>query len=210
MGTLPQWGTVLVSLFQDGSEQAALKTQLNAANQKMQQIINAIPGGVAVYKVTDKLETVYFSDGVPALSGYTSQEYLSLIHIWADIYNSDLIDFLTRILKKYELQPSRLHLEITESAYTENPGQIIATVEQLRTLGFVIEMDDFGSGYSSLNMLNQLPLDILKLDMKFIQNETAKPVSYTHLPRDRDQRGRLRRPARVPEINPYPASASSD
>ena len=66
----------------------------------------------------------------------------------ADIYNSDLIDFLTRILKKYELQPSRLHLEITESAYTENPGQIIATVEQLRTLGFVIEMDDFGSGYS--------------------------------------------------------------
>ena len=75
MGTLPQWGTVLVSLFQDGSEQAALKTQLNAANQKMQQIINAIPGGVAVYKVTDKLETVYFSDGVPALSGYTSQEY---------------------------------------------------------------------------------------------------------------------------------------
>lgn len=75
MGTLPQWGTVLVSLFQDGSEQAALKTQLNTANQKMQQIINAIPGGVAVYKVTDKLETVYFSDGVPALSGYTSQEY---------------------------------------------------------------------------------------------------------------------------------------
>lgn len=95
----------------------------------------------------------------------------------ADIYNSDLIDFLTRILKKYELQPSRLHLEITESAYTENPGQIIATVEQLRTLGFVIEMDDFGSGYSSLNMLNQLPLDILKLDMKFIQNETAKPTN---------------------------------
>lgn len=95
----------------------------------------------------------------------------------ADIYNSDLIDFLTRILKKYELQPSRLHLEITESAYTENPGQIIATVEQLRTLGFVIEMDDFGSGYSSLNMLNQLSLDILKLDMKFIQNETAKPTN---------------------------------
>lgn len=88
-----------------------------------------------------------------------------------------MIDFLTRILKKYELQPSRLHLEITESAYTENPGQIIATVEQLRTLGFVIEMDDFGSGYSSLNMLNQLPLDILKLDMKFIQNETAKPTN---------------------------------
>lgn len=49
-------------------------------------------------------------------------------------------------------------------------------VQHLRELDFVIEMDDFGGGYSSLNMLNQMPLDILKLDMKFIQNETAKPV----------------------------------
>ncbi len=44
-------------------------------------------------------------------------------------------------------------------------------------MGFLIEMDDFGSGYSSLNMLNQLPLDILKLDMQFIRSETAKPKS---------------------------------
>ena len=49
-------------------------------------------------------------------------------------------------------------------------------VEQLRRRGFIIEMDDFGSGYSSLNMLNQMKLDILKLDMKFIQSETAKPI----------------------------------
>jgi predicted signal transduction protein with EAL and GGDEF domain len=44
-------------------------------------------------------------------------------------------------------------------------------------MGFIIEMDDFGSGYSSLNMLNEMPIDILKLDMKFIQSETAKPTS---------------------------------
>ena len=81
-----------------------------------------------------------------------------------------------RTVEKYGVSPSELHLEITESAYTENPGQIISTVNQLRKLGFVIEMDDFGSGYSSLNMLNQMKLDILKLDMKFIQSETAKPV----------------------------------
>lgn len=49
-------------------------------------------------------------------------------------------------------------------------------VNQLREQGFIIEMDDFGSGYSSLNMLNQMPIDILKLDMKFIQSETAKPL----------------------------------
>lgn len=95
----------------------------------------------------------------------------------ADIYNADLADTLTHIVTRHQLPPSRLHLEITESAYTENPSQIIQTVGQLRKLGFVVEMDDFGSGYSSLNMLNQMPLDILKLDMKFIQSETAKPMN---------------------------------
>jgi len=94
----------------------------------------------------------------------------------ADIYNAELADVLTNLVGKYGLASSRLHLEITESAYTENPKQIIDTVTHLRELGFVIEMDDFGSGYSSLNMINQMPLDVLKLDMKFIQNETAKPV----------------------------------
>lgn len=95
----------------------------------------------------------------------------------ADIYNVDLADILIKTINKYNLSPARLHLEITESAYTEDPRQIIDTVGHLRELGFIIEMDDFGSGYSSLNMLNEMPIDILKLDMKFIQNETAKPNS---------------------------------
>lgn len=95
----------------------------------------------------------------------------------ADIYNADLTNILMDILGKYNLKPERLHLEITESAYTEDPKQIIDTVGSLRKLGFVIEMDDFGSGYSSLNMLNQMSLDILKLDMKFIQSETSKSVN---------------------------------
>jgi len=95
----------------------------------------------------------------------------------ADVYHLDLIDTLTGLTEKYGVSPSRLHLEITESAYTEDPGQIVRTVSRLRELGFVIEMDDFGSGYSSLNMLDKMPLDILKLDMKFIQEETARPLS---------------------------------
>ena len=94
----------------------------------------------------------------------------------ADIYHADIADIMVRTVSKYGLTPSRLHLEITESAYTEDPGQIIETVSHLRELGFVIEMDDFGSGYSSLNMLNQMPIDILKLDMTFIRSETAKPA----------------------------------
>lgn len=95
----------------------------------------------------------------------------------ADVYQMDLADALTTLVNRYGLSRSNLHLEITESAYTENPEQIIETVENLRKLGFVIEMDDFGSGYSSLNMLNRMPLDILKLDMQFIQNETTKAGS---------------------------------
>lgn len=93
----------------------------------------------------------------------------------ADIYNVNLPDILTDIIGQYDIPPARLHLELTESAYTENPSQIIQNVSRLRELGFLFEMDDFGSGYSSLNMLNSLPIDVLKLDMEFIRNETAKP-----------------------------------
>lgn len=95
----------------------------------------------------------------------------------ADIYNMDLAGILTGLLQRHGLPPSNLHLEITESAYTENPQQIIDTVSQLRRLGFVIEMDDFGSGYSSLHMLHKMPVDILKLDMKFIHSEPVTPVN---------------------------------
>ena len=94
----------------------------------------------------------------------------------ADVYHTDLADTLLEIIRKYGVEPAQLHLELTESAYTENPAQILSTVEHLRELGFIIEMDDFGSGYSSLNMLNQMKLDILKLDMKFIRSETSKPM----------------------------------
>lgn len=95
----------------------------------------------------------------------------------ADIYNADLVDILIETIQKYDLEPSCLHLEITESAYTEDPDQIVSMVSSLREFGFIIEMDDFGSGYSSLNMLNKMPIDILKLDMNFIQSETAKPTN---------------------------------
>ena len=99
----------------------------------------------------------------------------------ADVYQSHLADTFRGLIQKYGIDPMYLHLEITESAYAENPSQIISTVKELRRLGFIVEMDDFGSGYSSLNMLSQMTLDVLKLDMKFIQNEIAKPVSQSIL-----------------------------
>lgn len=87
-----------------------------------------------------------------------------------DMYDPHLIDVLAGILSKYNLSAPDLHLEITESAYTQDSEQIISTVNRLRTLGFLVEMDDFGTGYSSLNMISSLPIDALKLDMQFIRN----------------------------------------
>ena len=86
-----------------------------------------------------------------------------------DMYDPELIATFKSIIEEYRLTTSEYLLEITESAYTDNATQIINTVKQLRKLGFRIEMDDFGTGYSSLNMLSMLPIDALKLDMKFIR-----------------------------------------
>lgn len=80
------------------------------------------------------------------------------------------------MVKKYSLQEEYLHLEITESAYTDNPEQIIKMTRALREAGFVIEMDDFGKGASSLTMLSALPIDILKMDMGFVDNGYSRRI----------------------------------
>ena len=64
-----------------------------------------------------------------------------------------------------------MRLEITENAYMEDSETIISTVKDLKDEGFIIEMDDFGSGYSSLNILKDIDIDILKLDMNFLAGE---------------------------------------
>ena len=87
-----------------------------------------------------------------------------------DIYDPNLEQELLNIIHTHGLSPTDLLLEVTESAYTDNSSQIVNTVEQLRSHGFRVEMDDFGSGYSSLNMLSDLPIDALKLDMGFVRN----------------------------------------
>ena len=87
-----------------------------------------------------------------------------------DIAAPDMTDFISKIVKENGLDPKEYMLEITESAYTEDSKHIIEVVENLRILGHKIEMDDFGSGYSSLNMLTSMPIDALKMDKAFIRN----------------------------------------
>ena len=86
-----------------------------------------------------------------------------------DIYDPDLEDRLLSLLEKNSLTCSDLLLEITESAYSDNASRLIEVVNHLREKGFMIEMDDFGSGYSSLNMLTTIPIDVLKMDMQFVR-----------------------------------------
>lgn len=87
-----------------------------------------------------------------------------------DVFDPLLGEDLTGIAQQNGISVGHLLLEITESAYTDHAQQIADTVSSLRNRGFRIEMDDFGSGYSSLNMLTTLPIDALKLDMAFIRN----------------------------------------
>lgn len=86
------------------------------------------------------------------------------------LYNPRLVELICGLVEKYQIPPRLLQLELTESAYTSNPKAIRETMERLQNAGFSILMDDFGSGYSSLNVLKDIAVDILKIDMKFLSD----------------------------------------
>ncbi|MCR5482753.1 MAG: EAL domain-containing protein [Clostridia bacterium] len=88
------------------------------------------------------------------------------------IMTDEIVDTIEGLQEKYKIDPSQLHFEITESAYIENQKELIERVRKIRDMGFKIAMDDFGSGYSSLNTLKDVPLDILKLDMGFLRGNS--------------------------------------
>lgn len=88
----------------------------------------------------------------------------------ADFAMNDLPELIANCVDEFGIPHEFIHLEVTESAYTNDPQQISSAVSTLQDIGFLIEMDGFGSGYSSLNMLSELPIDTLKLDMRFMQS----------------------------------------
>ena len=90
-----------------------------------------------------------------------------------DFYNESLVDLIIKTVDKYQIPHELIHLEVTESAYTDNPDEIIMVINEFRKLNFKIEMDDFGSGYSSLNMISEVLVDVIKVDMHFIRKKNA-------------------------------------
>lgn len=88
-----------------------------------------------------------------------------------DFEQPRLADKIIQLVDKYGIDHSLFHIEVTESAYSDNPKMIENTIKKLHDNGFVIELDDFGTGYSSMTALSSLDLDIMKLDMSLIQND---------------------------------------
>jgi EAL domain-containing protein (putative c-di-GMP-specific phosphodiesterase class I) len=95
-----------------------------------------------------------------------------------DVFDPTLEDTFRGLIDRYGLDFRRLKLEVTESAYTDNAEQMIELINRLRALRFEVEMDDFGSGYSSLNMLSYMPIDVLKMDMQFVRNITQSEKDF--------------------------------
>ena len=80
----------------------------------------------------------------------------------------DVASELKALAAEYKIDPSRLRIEITETTMMTDVENRMKVLEDLRKEGFIVEMDDFGSGYSSLNLLKDMPVDVLKIDMQFL------------------------------------------
>ena len=102
-------------------------------------------------------------------------EFLSVNVSPRDFSFLDIPAELTGLVKEYGVDPAKLRIEITESIMMTDAESSVAVLKALRSAGFIIEMDDFGSGYSSLNMLKDMPVDVLKIDMVFLRkNEDTR------------------------------------
>lgn len=105
---------------------------------------------------------------------------VSRIHI----HNTNLVEYFVKLAEKYQIPNNLIELELTETAFVHNLSELLNLVCTLKKKGFILSMDDFGSGYSSLNMLKDIPVDVIKIDRKFmnevVTTERGKTViQYT-------------------------------
>jgi len=118
-----------------------------------------------VYEKTFSMISKWQNEGkvVPLISVNVSRLHL---------VDDELPEKMKELALKYELNPSQIELEITESVFFEDTDRLIEMIKRLKDVGFVISMDDFGSGYSTLNFMKKLPVDVIKIDGGFfMKNE---------------------------------------
>jgi EAL domain-containing protein (putative c-di-GMP-specific phosphodiesterase class I) len=95
-----------------------------------------------------------------------------------DLYSGDCVDHFIKTMKNDDIDPHLLRIEITESGYMEHISELNDVISRFHSEGFVVMMDDFGSGYSSLGMLRDSPFDQVKLDMKFMKGDADSERSH--------------------------------
>ena len=110
----------------------------------------------------------YVWESVCRTIGECLKKKIPVVPISINISRGDFDLVIEHLAGEYSVPHDLLHLELTESAYHDNPEQITAIIEKLHAAGFIIELDDFGTGYSSLSVLNKMSFDILKLDISLV------------------------------------------
>lgn len=117
------------------------------------------------------------------LSSWTDEKeklFISVNISPKEFYFMDVYAEIKNLVDEFKIEPSRLRIEITETVMMTEAENRMAILSKFRESGFIVEMDDFGSGYSSLNQLKDMPLDVLKIDMKFLSkaqdNHKAKTI----------------------------------
>lgn len=146
----------------------------------------------------DKFMPILERNGVvPQLDAYVWNEVAAALHSWeirnlgmipisvsispADLYQADLESTLNRIQETHHINPRQMHLAISEISYTQNHQQFSDVIAALRDSGFIIEIDNFGSGYTSLNLLNELSIDALKLDLRYLSEDQGSGNQFSIL-----------------------------
>ena len=102
--------------------------------------------------------------------GWNDDLFISVNISPKDFYYTDVAAEIIALVREYDISPEKLRIEITETVMMNDAEEKMKVLEELRSNGFIVEMDDFGSGFSSLNLLKDMPVDILKIDMKFLSS----------------------------------------
>lgn len=98
------------------------------------------------------------------------EQFISVNISPKDFYFMDVARELKNLVEEFDIEPKKLRIEITETVIMTDAEERFKIIEDLRNYGFIVEMDDFGSGYSSLNLLKDMPVDVLKIDMQFLRD----------------------------------------
>lgn len=106
------------------------------------------------------------------------QIYISVNVSAMDFYYIDVYKTFTSLVQKYDIAPANLKIEITETVLMNNTKKQMKVLEELHAFGFEVELDDFGSGYSSLSMLKDMMVDVIKIDMGFLDETEHEKRSW--------------------------------